>query len=417
MQRTLHPVGQGAFYTEQLLYNQADFKDSVLYNVVYDCGSFNRNLLHKKIDYAFPVTSKVDILFISHFDEDHINGIDYLSKRVKRIKCCVMPLLSPAQKIIVFLNCKVDLFNIRAFKQNYNIEKIIEIDRVNPADNRSRPLSPNEPQNNNENRPIKVVDNNGKKELEVIRSGTPLGVGLIPKWCYIPFNICDDSEYEGFEKFLQITDPALFNSLKDLIKIYGKEYSEKESDNLFADWVEIKGRLKPVYDVYIKENSETLSNRNDSSLIVYSGPVNDNVSGRNSDCFVKSITKERDLSQSNWHKVRRDKLVAALYTGDINLNKIIGSETTCRFLFKELKGLAENLGLIQVPHHGSKHNFSTDLTEEFPKVPNYFYSFGLTNSYGHPFPGIRVWLYYDKRRVFEVTEDADTKLTQIIEIY
>ena len=83
--RIFHPVGQGAFFTEQLLsYPSGD----ALFNVVYDCGSFtdvNRRfpttapkLLRDKINLSFNKNSHIDLLFISHFDGDHTNGLDYL---------------------------------------------------------------------------------------------------------------------------------------------------------------------------------------------------------------------------------------------------------------------------------------------------------------------------------------------------
>ena len=41
LKRTFHPVGQGAFFTEQFFDNN---KDMLLYNVVYDCGSKSKDI-------------------------------------------------------------------------------------------------------------------------------------------------------------------------------------------------------------------------------------------------------------------------------------------------------------------------------------------------------------------------------------
>ena len=82
--RIIHPIGQGAFYTERIC-----SKDQI-YNVVYDCGSgINKNApkrLIQEIASVFTSNDVVDILFVSHFDNDHINGIRELKKRVKEIR-------------------------------------------------------------------------------------------------------------------------------------------------------------------------------------------------------------------------------------------------------------------------------------------------------------------------------------------
>ena len=74
VKRVLHPVGHGAFFTEQFF---ADRRN--VFNVVYDCGVVYDSLsnLYEEIDNTFAKSTKsfVDYIFISHLDEDHVNGI------------------------------------------------------------------------------------------------------------------------------------------------------------------------------------------------------------------------------------------------------------------------------------------------------------------------------------------------------
>lgn len=81
--RTLRPVGQGAFFTE--CFDMGRYETIV----VYDCGSTSKEPLiseikqfkneHKSfLDYA-PVP--FNILFISHFDDDHVSGLKELLKK------------------------------------------------------------------------------------------------------------------------------------------------------------------------------------------------------------------------------------------------------------------------------------------------------------------------------------------------
>lgn len=66
--RIIHPVGQGAFYTERISTN------GKTYNVVYDCGSGCRknptSVLKREIASYYTKEDTIDILFISHFDND-----------------------------------------------------------------------------------------------------------------------------------------------------------------------------------------------------------------------------------------------------------------------------------------------------------------------------------------------------------
>jgi len=80
--REFNNVGQGAFYTEKFY----DDSNKLIYTMVYDCGSYgNRALIEKSIKENLK-DKNIDLLCISHFHEDHINGLEYLLKeyRIKR---------------------------------------------------------------------------------------------------------------------------------------------------------------------------------------------------------------------------------------------------------------------------------------------------------------------------------------------
>lgn len=58
--RIFHPVGQGAFFTEQLLSHQ---NGEVLFNVVYDCGSKTTGIrpkMEKEIDNMYADNKHID---------------------------------------------------------------------------------------------------------------------------------------------------------------------------------------------------------------------------------------------------------------------------------------------------------------------------------------------------------------------
>lgn len=78
--RTFHPVGQGAFYSER----------HENFNIVYDCGTQYKPRPSKGIERtvktAFGKDEEIDILFISHFDYDHVGHISTLRDSLQKIK-------------------------------------------------------------------------------------------------------------------------------------------------------------------------------------------------------------------------------------------------------------------------------------------------------------------------------------------
>ena len=68
--RYIIPVGKGGFAIEMI--NED-------YVVAYDCGSSSSpEMVEQSIDCLCRFINHIDILFISHFDKDHVNGVRYL---------------------------------------------------------------------------------------------------------------------------------------------------------------------------------------------------------------------------------------------------------------------------------------------------------------------------------------------------
>lgn len=84
-ERFIFPVGQGGFAGERI----GDFV------VVYDCGSLSStSMVEDYIDQASLYVDHVDLLFISHFDNDHVNGLRYLLSQVQ-VKRAVVAWIKP----------------------------------------------------------------------------------------------------------------------------------------------------------------------------------------------------------------------------------------------------------------------------------------------------------------------------------
>ena len=86
-----HQVGQGLFVYEE-------FAGST---IIYDCGGENVKFVSTAIDTYFFPNKEIDILFISHYDRDHINGIFHLLKTCK-VKHVILPLVSDFSRCLSF---------------------------------------------------------------------------------------------------------------------------------------------------------------------------------------------------------------------------------------------------------------------------------------------------------------------------
>ena len=90
-ERYIFPVGQGGFACEGI----SGFV------VAYDCGSKSAYpMVESCVDHLCRSVDHIDLLFISHFDEDHVNGIKYLLDHVRISKAVVS--FVPAELKVAF---------------------------------------------------------------------------------------------------------------------------------------------------------------------------------------------------------------------------------------------------------------------------------------------------------------------------
>lgn len=74
------PIGQGCFHAGDIGISDSE---SNRINYVYDCGSTKQRPLQNAIDFYKTRTSSIDALFVSHFDADHVSGLDRLLASVE----------------------------------------------------------------------------------------------------------------------------------------------------------------------------------------------------------------------------------------------------------------------------------------------------------------------------------------------
>lgn len=319
MIRTFYPIGQGAFYSEK--------HDGI--NVVYDCGSkSSKNKVDKKIESAFN-NETIDILFISHYDDDHINKIHLLLQH-NTVDIVVLPLLHNEDKILLYnfyLSLGFDL-----------IAKLIN----NPNDFFSdgtkiifiSPFESDDSRENNENTiTLKEIKSGSASEL---RSYSKILINDF--WEYIPYN---HSYFERNQQFI-----ALLND------------NHIDVENLRTDvnyGLKNKSIIKSIY-------KKISGNINENSLLVYSGPTNN----------IKNFYLHHPID-SFWRL--ECNRVACVFSGDSNFNTV-----DIKAIFHEKWHL---VGTVQIPHHGSKKDFNENFLDENHTLICPI-SFGNENTFGHP---------------------------------
>ena len=91
VERTFYNVGQALFCKEQV----------ENFSIVYDCGGENEGIIRDAIHRAFKRGDCIDMLFLSHYDRDHINGVFVLLNYCK-VHHLILPMLSNLHRFIEY---------------------------------------------------------------------------------------------------------------------------------------------------------------------------------------------------------------------------------------------------------------------------------------------------------------------------
>lgn len=423
IERIFHPIGQGGFFTERLAYTNSLSEISHI-NIVYDCGvSRNRKSLETEINRHFRDKSEIDLMFISHLDMDHINGLKIIKEKGIKIKCLVLPLLSNEFFWFYFLESGLNLYKGDTLNTFFNADMILYINPVN-----NDPLNPNNnslnlnhnsqrqhhsPIVNNNNFPGKSVQLPGviNNQVDISEFITSKGAGTIvsyytnsnirfyfkdaPEWCYIPYNYDFKNRYNDLMNSLKTKDVKLYYEI-DKGQI-------DESLILNTDKLNI---LRTCYN-------EIKGKRNDSSLVVYSGPISSKNSFKMKTLRYDNTYVKKDFVRTSGHVIK--KTVGAIYTGDISLNQTVDGCNILEDLVKNLNGNEQLVGTFQIPHHGAIKNYNPLVFHKFGKAIYFFVSYGTYNTYGHPYSSLRFDVMNNNKILMDVTEQSLSGIKQFIQ--
>lgn len=323
VKRTFHPVGQGAFFTEQFYRDDAT---TLLYNVVYDCGSMSKGIktqMERSIRNVFHDKKEIDVLFLSHFDDDHINFVKTLKDK---------GYLS-GTRIFIPMLAEEKWLGIEPYVSNYHY--ILSLNDSTQGRTRVIKVRFFDEEVGEWQRPIVIDDIEG----DTISSGSLLQPNLPVQdvvWYYAPFNVQFNELIAEFREKLR-NEGLYYSRLTDKDYVLG---------NI--------GILKEIYGNLGKNPSGgTAINLN--SLLVMSYPKD-----AEKCCFVYSIRMscyywEHWMYHRNWSYPG-----SCLYTGDTSANETFVWQRIEKIIDQCL-GIDSTLGLLQIPHHGSKYSYDDKL--------------------------------------------------------
>lgn len=361
IRRIFHPIGQGAFYTEKFLFDNGEF------TIVYDCGSstLDKSKLDKKIKSIFPQNSIIDILFISHFHFDHINGIETLKKYCK-IKKVFIPYLSRSAKI---------LSKISNYADN-NLDGLKLID--NPSEYFGEGVPIISIKATSITKYEKDISSNKRfflseiTESHKVASGTMFRPFMDIDWYFIPFNYRQNERRINFTKALQ-------------------NFGLKLSDcNTIDKIIKHKRKISEAYEV-------VKGSLNENSMILFSGKIkNQRI---NSFCY-------NTPHHSYFPFERLTCESGCLYLGDVNLTR----KGIVNDIKNKLQFYYKFIGTLQIPHHGSIKNFNRLIFSQ--NIRCSVISYGLNNSYGHPSDSVIGDLVSNFMYPYLITEKQQSMLIQ-----
>ena len=369
VKRIFYPIGQGAFYSEQI-----DGK-----TIVYDCGLWWNERKSKRaqrlVKSAFPKKHDIDILFISHFDFDHVSLIPLLIDHytVKRI---VMPWLDSDDSVFLSKLYESLEEELVTNNQRNRISKLISDPETFGSENEGIQIFQILSEVTENNQEPVIIDNPNQNQT-TLNSGTRIQLNDLPDWVWVPYNV--DTENRS---------PALFSQLSKLNLDFEKL---KNEPNYFE---EKRASIRSAY-------SKIDGNVNENSLFLYSGPVKKATYHYSRTFFGHVLDSFRlhNFFDERWFAFKP----GCIYTGDGDLNI-----TKLRDTFKNYW---ENVGTIQIPHHGSRKSFDFDAINDAPYLCPI--SVGVNNSYGHPAPSVISTLLENCCYPVIVSEKSDSTLINI----
>lgn len=330
LERYFYPVGQGLCCRERFISEQGQE-----FNLVYDCGQIvfwlnprPAKYISKRIEQCFKDV-KIDVLYISHFHTDHVN----LLEKIKNTKgCCIRKIILPYLTTYYLLSNVIDpQVPDNEFVNNLLMRAAGYITTVEEDTEYYLLQSSFQDFENSDN-----FIHNGDNLLKRFSHNLPF-------WEFLPYN-----DSKGLDR-------NIYSYLVQELK------KNKINPNSVEDIVGKRKEIKKIYSSIIKNKSLPKINLNEQSTLLLSLP---------------ETTKIKEYNFKNSEYVAKENLLGCIYFGDYPVQKGLPPKTS-----KAINNNIQNVGTIQIPHHGALDGELPGMYYAMRKCP---VSYGLWNQKKHP---------------------------------
>ncbi|WP_283183461.1 hypothetical protein [Pseudomonas svalbardensis] len=403
-----HPAGHGTFHT-----GTAWGKKHGMFRWAYDCGSKRKKHLSNLIDdltYWSPRWrhgAAVDLLVLSHFDDDHVNGVELFLKTWK-VKWLALPYTHLSQKLenvsdhggascsastallqldpkqwLAARGLEGQVMNILEIKggsmDDPDEHRASDIDRVPPK------IGPNELPYGNEKRSVMEREYgtwHADSELDIFakpNSESNTKSNHSPKFYSMNHHQAFRALNSNLEFMFYNSDAPTMCTLLDSGKVLAKR-SKSDMDEVSRQIQDIvkqyrigftneqpktnwRKKLRYVYDHHFGKSSKK---RNNISLCLYVRPICD-----------------YPCAYNDWKGEFEDRY-SSLSLGDLTVNPYTLNSLKSHLGFERW----ESLATVQVPHHGSRHSWHQGAADVF--AASYFIQCVPNSSSYHPHKEVKI---------------------------
>ena len=371
--RTQYPVGQGCFHVGSIEWRR-ELQDGS-FHYVYDCGSKSSTALKRSVKVMSKRHPRIDALFVSHLDDDHVSGLEQLLGRL-RANTVFIPHVSVAAIVASLVADAVDgalshsLVEASLDPQGWFGQRgVSRVVRVLPSPAGEGPavgVGPEDPPEDGDPRyadiswePRETSSDDASPEpadLQTMESGQMLAPGPGAQtldWVLVPH--VDPESQAALTKFERAV--AIVLGLPNLRNLITHQLVVALQD------AKKRKRLRNCYTNCFGKNHNRIS------MSVYSGP-------------------KPDPKPKRWNRVHPFSLHFLLFwkgavgwigTGDAELK----DDQVRSAWERSYRKFLPNLSTLLLPHHGSTRNFSSELLK-YPKLDCCIASAGDPSQYPHP---------------------------------
>ena len=392
---TQHAVGQGG-----LMSGLIETQKGGTFHWVYDCGSNQGEARLREIQMV--ASNHVDVLFLSHLDADHINGIDELVTNTT-VAEVVLPYLNNMDRLIAAAHADSTgrltggfltfLSNIEGWFIQRGVQKVTYIDLSNnddggpfsdfgeiaPDDGDDGPIKPKWSDELGDGKTDDLKTPNVMSSSATLALSTQRG---FLNWVLSPFAHGPSAKKRAVFK---AEIESLIQSDEDIADLLKRFLSDNE----------VRENIRNAYDVI-------WSNHNLVSMALYTGPLRVN---------PRPIRFISHLGYT-FHTRHPEPSCGWMGTGDMNLkgkrrkNSFVNFYTRSNFL--------DLTGVFQLPHHGSSRDIDCSILNKMTNL-RICYAAAGQNSYGHPAKNVIQSVNSAQLHFHKVSDKGRSTLKEVIQ--